>query len=397
MVSSLRRIPQFDGLRGIAALIVVVSHITAGFVPALYFGSEGRVVPEWQNAFAMSPLFVTISGSFAVFVFFVLSGFVISASADTSRSTSVAGNCLARIVRLGLPCAASVLLAGALGQLNLFYVDQAASLSDHWWLKMYKNHHSTWEIFQNATGYFFWTGTSEINGVLWTMQRELLGSLAIYVVFGYARSTFTRLICCALIAATVALLRLEPQSYLCFAVGSAIFLIRGWLLRLPSWLGLALFTVGLVLGGRPYFAPQPETFYDGINHFLGKYYLLVWPTGAALVVCGAFMSVSAIKVLGGVLGRFLGRISFGVYLVHFPLLHSLMAYLYLTYGHTGVLGFAVVALLYLGAVILIAFAFTIFIDEPGTNFARVLRLSVLPLEVNLVKRLSTRSIVRTRG
>jgi len=85
MIASSKRIPEFDGLRGVAAIVVVVSHIVAAFMPVLYFGPEGGTVLSWQGFFAMSPFFVMVSGSFAVFVFFVLSGFVIAASADASR------------------------------------------------------------------------------------------------------------------------------------------------------------------------------------------------------------------------------------------------------------------------------------------------------------------------
>ena len=41
MIASSKRIPEFDGLRGVAAIVVVVPHIVAAFMPVLFFGPGG--------------------------------------------------------------------------------------------------------------------------------------------------------------------------------------------------------------------------------------------------------------------------------------------------------------------------------------------------------------------
>lgn len=368
-----KRIPEFDGLRGAAALVVVISHIMTGFVPALYFGSEGRIVPTWQDFFAMSPFFVMISGSFAVYIFFVLSGFVIAASADASRTNSIVGNCFARVIRLALPCAASVLLVGALSKFHFFYSQEAASIVDHWWLKAYRDDHDLLEILKEFIGQYFLTGNSGLNGVLWTMQRELLGSIAIYIVFGMTRERIFRLCMCVFAIAVLVILRLEICYYICFIVGSMLFLFKKEIHGLPSWGGSIALVFGLTLGGRPFLAPEHDTIYYEFFLTLGKYYLFVWPIGASLVVLGTFDLFSAKRVVGGSVGRFLGRISFSVYLVHFPFLHSLMAYLFITYGYRGPLEFTLSVICYIGFVIVFAFAFTLLVDEPATRFAGVVR------------------------
>src|SRR4051812_33118012 len=79
-----QRIGALDGLRGLAAFGVVVSHLVAGFVPALYFG--GAAAGAWQDEVSRSPLFVFYNGSFFVHIFFVMSGYVIAQSVAHSRS-----------------------------------------------------------------------------------------------------------------------------------------------------------------------------------------------------------------------------------------------------------------------------------------------------------------------
>ena len=70
------RLHQLDGLRGIAALTVVLYHYLSAFLPALT--PDETANPHWLSD---TPLAVIFNGPFAVVVFFVLSGFVISKSA----------------------------------------------------------------------------------------------------------------------------------------------------------------------------------------------------------------------------------------------------------------------------------------------------------------------------
>ena len=381
MIASSKRIPEFDGLRGVAAIVVVVSHIVAAFMPVLCFGPEGGTVLSWPGFFAMSPFFVMVSGSFAVFVFFVLSGFVIAASADASRS-GIAGNCVARVIRLGLPCSASILLAGIFSKFHLLYSEEVSAIVNHWWIKDYHDTYSTTQIVRELLGDYFVEGSSKLNGVLWTMQRELLGSVTIYLLFGFSKSKFLRILGCILITAFIAWQRFELPYYICFVAGAAFFIFRNELRMLPSWVGTIALVFGLALSGRPYLMPEPGTFYYKPYVLLGKYYSLMWPVGAFLVVFGVFISSPVMKVLGSNVGQFLGRISFGVYLIHFTLLHSLMAYLFISAGQIGLVVLSLFVILYVVLVIAFAFAFTLLVDEPATRLAGLVKGLVwtIPIE-----------------
>lgn len=372
MAAASERIAHLDGLRGIAALIVILAHIAAGFVPAMYFGADALPAPQWQVAFATSPFFVTINGSFAVYVFFVLSGYVITGSAIASRSSAIA-NSIARVARLSLPCAASVLLSAALLNPDLNWVVEAARIVNYKWLQNYVGSFSDTEILRQAFGGYYFTGRPNVNPVLWTMQRELLGSVSIYLAFGFIKDRSSQLAGCAAIALILVIFDIEPECYLCFVAGAALFLTRDSLRMLPSWIGLALLLIGLLLGGRPFIPPTPDSFYYPAFLLSPKLYSYLWTIGAVCLLTGALVSTAAREVLSSRACRFLGRISFGVYLVHFPLLKSVMSYLYVAFGRFGHVELVVSASLYVAAVIAVGFLFTILVDEPATRASQLIR------------------------
>src|SRR5690606_29260208 len=74
------RISYLDGLRGVAALAVVVAHFLFGFYPALEPGTPLEVHTQsgLDMWLASNPFHLLYPGHFAVCLFFVLSGFVLA-------------------------------------------------------------------------------------------------------------------------------------------------------------------------------------------------------------------------------------------------------------------------------------------------------------------------------
>jgi peptidoglycan/LPS O-acetylase OafA/YrhL len=105
------RLRALDGLRGVAALIVVFHHIAMMWPPlADLFYDAGAHVPVLASVVAYTPLHLLWAGPEAVIVFFVLSGFVLVLP-FTDAPTGWAGYYAKRFVRLYLPVAAAVGLA----------------------------------------------------------------------------------------------------------------------------------------------------------------------------------------------------------------------------------------------------------------------------------------------
>jgi peptidoglycan/LPS O-acetylase OafA/YrhL len=365
------RTRSLDGLRGIAAFLVVLSHIAAGLHPRMYFGQENLAHATLETWFATSPLFVAINGSFAVYIFFVLSGYVISLSADRTTA-SIWMTVVARYLRLALPCAASVLLAVLLYNLRLSNVRAAVELVDHHWIRellSFDNGRDWLEALKQAAGSYFITGTSFDNAVLWTMQRELIGSVAIYLVFALSRQFTPRVLIVAMLSLGLVWFGFEPHHYLCFSAGTALYLMRGRLTAMPQSLAGLLLVAGLIAGGKPYLPPPEGSFYSVPYGFLAGHGLeaYIWPVGAMLVVMGCLCWGRIAKPLSSPIPQFMGRVSFAVYLVHLPLLVVLMSGLFVQ------IGFARAAVIYVAAVYLVALAFTILVDEPVVALGRRLR------------------------
>jgi peptidoglycan/LPS O-acetylase OafA/YrhL len=93
---------EYDGLRGVAALSVVVCHFVCTFYPALMFGSRDPTL--WvADALSRSLLFAMYGGTFAVYVFYVLSGYVLAASSQSIPQINylISRNCSKTISAVG--------------------------------------------------------------------------------------------------------------------------------------------------------------------------------------------------------------------------------------------------------------------------------------------------------
>ncbi|MPT21584.1 MAG: DUF1624 domain-containing protein [Starkeya sp.] len=102
-----QRVLCLDGLRGVAACSVVAFHFFYAFTPAPFTDWGRTGFGLWDT-----PLAVLWNGHFAVALFFVLSGFVLAASAPRTAREAPALIGL-RYLRLALPALVSSALAWA--------------------------------------------------------------------------------------------------------------------------------------------------------------------------------------------------------------------------------------------------------------------------------------------
>jgi peptidoglycan/LPS O-acetylase OafA/YrhL len=194
--------------------------------------------------------------------------------------------------------------------------------------------------------------TFRYNGVLWTMPVELYGSFLVFAVLALAGRLRNRVLLYVPLGAV--LVSASEMHYLAFVLGLVLCDVWVWAerarrLALPLVPGLALLALGL--------------------------FLVSWAVGAAVLVVAAAAFAPTLRQ--GLAGRglsFLGRISFGLYLLHTPILCSLGTGAYLwavrtaNWGHTpaGLLAAAVTTGATLGAAAL----FARFVDEPAISLAR---------------------------
>jgi len=370
------RYESLDGLRGIAALIVVIFHFLCAYVPGLI--SEYALHP-WRGS--DTPLAIFYNGEFAVAIFFVLSGFVVANSA-AKRHLPVAFNLVQRYVRLAVPVLASTLLAWAILKLFPQAVHQLklAEPDNRWLDHVYDGGLPRLRHAVLDGGLLvFLHGYSFFNNPLWTMKIELLGSWALYLICGWSQDRVRiGLLLCYLV---LPLLISQPE-FSAFAAGGLLreAAIAG---RLPKRWPLAALVFGLLFGammkgyGDRMGLHLPELFALGEPH---KF----WHVVAAIFLLYAVLNLSWLKsLLAGSFARFLGRISFGLYLVHVPLLYTVFALAYLALPAQDALWILLLLAGFLLTAIASGYLFTLAIDQPVLKAIRVAqdRIRTGPLTV----------------
>ena len=304
-----------DGLRGIAALVVVACHLLST-LPAL-----GRVVSGDRTASlgnaemwaVFSPLHVLWNGTPAVHVFFVLSGFVLVL--PFTRAAAAAGWApyyAKRMLRLYLPAWASLAVAIAL----IVVIPRTVSPLQSVWADIYVTNPDVGQVARDA---LLLLNASTINTPLWTLKWEVLFSLLlpVYVVFALRWRRFWQLklgIALAL-AAAGAVQHVDWLIYLpIFAIGAVLGVerdrIREQASSWPRLVWLPVAAAGLVLANAEWFSPdQPVA---GVEALV--------TVGATLIVL-VFLLCNAAKKLGDTAAaQWLGRVSFSLYLVHLPII-----------------------------------------------------------------------------
>lgn len=365
------RIAAFDGLRGVAAAIVVLFHYLCLLHPSLTPRMSERV--HWL---ADTPIHILWNGRFSVAVFFVLSGFVMAAAAERRRDALIA-NTITRYLRLALPVTASCLLAW--GWLTAF-PDSAQAMKDtlatpsRWLDFTYQDPiRPVWYAVADGMAANFIRGYSRFNNVLWTMQLELLGSLAIFLLYPLTQG-LARLL--SLAAAGLAVLLWLPDAYLGFVFGAALYEAhrRDLLRSVPAVVPIAALAAAVVLGGpgegahlRLDLPDVPEQWH------LGRSRGVMAGVAAALLIYAVLTLPALARIFARPVPLFLGRISFGLYLVHVPPLYTIVAWSHLQGVPEIVLG-----PVYAIGVLVLAWIFTLVVDEPSLRWISALRTRIDP-------------------
>ena len=295
-----------DGLRGIASVTVVVFHCVTVFWSPLLSG-------EREN-----PASLLWNGPFAVHIFFVLSGFVLSLgflrSQDISHLASAAGR---RYFRLTVPALASVLITYSLMTLGFAHVEDCARVLEHnEYLRPF------WKLppsILTALKEGLWTACFSVNfpkynGVLWTMQYEFKGSLLLFATLALTARAKNRWVV-FLIAAAVCL-SFNGFPYAEILSGSLLCMLwcckRGAILANKP-VALTLLTASLFVAWR---CPLRTLLGDAGNSVNG--FIDSMPAAIGVVAAVAFSPLLQ-RTLSTRAFVWLGKISFPLYLIHWPI------------------------------------------------------------------------------
>jgi peptidoglycan/LPS O-acetylase OafA/YrhL len=295
------RFHELDGLRGWAALSVVAFH--------LYWETFGVVIPGLRNP--ATAFF--LDARLAVSLFFVLSGEALSAAYFAGKGeAAVVKLGVKRYTRLTIPIAAMCLIVFALDRLHLTHNLEAARIVGREdWLGAFLQVPLSVGGYVRYALYGVYTEVdprAAVDPFLWTMRYEMAGSVLVFGVllaFRHLRSPWM-----ILLGVALALTANAATAYLaCFLFGIAFAAARvnGVFARIQDAPGSPMLSFGalVILGGLDALA--------NLSGFTANPVLFTVPILFAVScnrgLCAALASRPS---------RFLGRLSFPIYLVQFP-------------------------------------------------------------------------------
>ncbi|MFJ4221392.1 acyltransferase family protein [Curtobacterium luteum] len=304
------RLPSLDGLRGLAAVVVLLHHalLVQPALSAPYYGQDVAPSVTW---FVATPLHLVWAGGEAVLVFFVLSGFVLARQQTGPRRLRWTRYYPSRLVRLYLPVVVAVLLAAVLASV-VPRADLAGRQSE--WMHDHRATVTLASVMRNVT----LLSPDFLNSPLWSLRQEVVFSLLLPVALVavlLVRRTWVVGVALAVVVSAVG-----STVGNVWIASLPVFLI-GCLLagahdhrrfRLAGVRGPALAILGaLLVTSRWWSGPIADRL-----PVLVSIAVLV---GASLIVVVAVGWASARRVLERRAFQWLGRVSFSLYLVHEPI------------------------------------------------------------------------------
>lgn len=379
-------ITYLNGLRGLAALVVVFSHMFFGFYPALHTGDLNQSHNGIELLIAKSPLNIIYNGGFAVSLFFVLSGYVLSAYFfQTGKHSYLIENAIKRYLRLVIPVLFSVILAYLILRLDLFYNQKIAQISRSDWLSNFWNFNHNLNIMLSEGSYkVFLYGDCTYNRVLWTMTYEFFGSFLTFataILVGQLRHRFW-------LYFIIILITIDTYYFL-FILG--VFLsdffqrpvIKQNNYPLLTWLFLG---IGLFFGSYPSIVSIDDTIYSILSFACIKNPVIFYHgCGAFLVLLSILLSTKLQSFFSNFIFMFLGKISFSLYLIHLIGICSFSCYIFmhLLNWFSYFTAFVTTLILSLSLFMCIAYVVYNYIDKVGIKLSKEIYLKYFALQKTL--------------
>ncbi|WP_027143684.1 acyltransferase [Mesorhizobium sp. WSM3626] len=340
----MRKDDSLEFLRGVASIVVMFWHMLLGFAPS----ASGIFANGPANSLQTSFVFVALNGQSAVYLFFVLSSFVLLKRYFANRKI---GDLLLaaakRLPRLAGPVLVTVLLSCLIFRQELYFFWDAGAQTGSPWLAnfAYAAKPLTPETanFSDALTQGAWRtfifGDSYYDTSLWTMWFEFWGSL---MVFALAPAIFfvhdrIPLLSWCVLAIGMFLAWSVNFVLVAFPVGLSLHLLLASKFRPNAWTRLALVAVSLALLGYAgnavgIYRPFAVLEVGGLPENARLAYTAI--LGSVMLIYAVVTSQSPPSWLTGKAARFLGDLSFPLYLVHVPIICSLGSWVVLASGST---------------------------------------------------------------
>jgi Predicted acyltransferases len=273
---------------------------------------------------AQSPLSIFYAGNYAVCIFLIISGFVLSRNyyIDNKRMNKIATN---RYLRLCIPILVSTLIIYIFMKLSLFSSVEVAKVTGSQWLNDLYNFTPNFKEMLSITLFdVLFKGSSKYNTVFWMMSILFYGSFLIFLVMKLWGNMRNRQVIYVLLI--LVFLKLNNFYYITFILGIFCADIsvnyRNIIDKMNNKIAIVtMIVIGIYLGCYPIGVVPTNIFYSWLN--IGeKSFEIYHIIGAFMVVLGIMCSEKVQVILSKRVFQYLGRISFSIFLVHIIVLCS---------------------------------------------------------------------------
>ena len=372
----------FDSIRGIASVSVVIAHYLAAFYPYTILGSQG-IYPQrtvWEIIIFMPPFGPLVHGPISVWLFFILSGYVLSYGylGEPLNIIRILDAMLRRPIRLGGIVLFTIFLSSNLWWFHLYFNAAVAGLSHSkpWFSSFWEGEILPYKVLIDIITAMF-KKAELYNPPFWTIRVELYGSLLIFLLMLVAGRLKYRLL--LFLAVTISLLTVKSEFSRCSGLITGVMVAdfvktHNFIIRLKAKnlfsviLGLAfLYFSSYERLSRNIYVKEHVYAFIPKDSELGLYPLLSALSLFLLVITNDRLK----SFLQHPLFQFLGKISYAMYAIHFIILGSVSSWLFLMLNHRLPYGlsFLLVSLLSAPIIILTSIWMTKYIDEPSTKAA----------------------------
>lgn len=318
------RLPEISGLKGMAAVIVVLSHLAYAFLPAMQTAEyEFSHLGIFDMVVHRSPLYFCINGDLMVRIFWCTSGFLLTYLWNKERDVrKLRRRVINKYVKMVFPIVSAVLLAWVL---MLFGGMKNGDASEYtfssWFHGFYQFDPSFLGAMKEGLFDIFFYGSSEYDPILWTMRGEVLGGFfsgALLTLFSESKHKMAYY--CMFFVITAILY----VPLCCFVLGIIVAEKYTAGERLSRKHSILLLGIALMMSSfLPIWAFIPQFIFWGKTTIdIGG---IVFSASGALLLFVVTCSDLLRPVLCSKVFRFLGKNSVAIFLIHCPLMCSVAA------------------------------------------------------------------------
>ena len=361
---------NLDGLRGIAASSVVVGHFYYALIstnPMVIFDTHTNNGLSILQKILTFLQFILIkifsnSGHFAVILFFVLSGYVLTLPYYQGDLQTIQSRLWGRYLRLNIPIALVVFIAFLINIHGSIYDYVAMIPGIRWASSWYPDSITLLSTAKMALYESILKGNNTFNCSLWTLNIEFIGSIFLLSYY-YIAPNKNRIITIFSLLFLLHVLFKENSIYYIAIVCGSLLINTSLSNIILKKLAIACFIIlyfFVVIFDEVIAYSLPTLFsWDPIN---------LYGTIAALSLVLAIKSGFGAKVLMSNIVQFLGKVSYPLYMLHILILFSISCYLYNFLPKTNLYIF-INFVIYILLTLVCSSLFEKFIDKPAVDYS----------------------------